>query len=874
MKKKMQQIVRGFESRGVLLFLLLYSIFFIGISMITFSPFLIKNNSLILCGDGFNQYYPVFAYARDFWVHLIKEPSFLINQYDFSIGFGEPIFPVLIVHGFGNILYIFSIFIDEKCMVSLYGIVTILCIYISGISFSSYCFYHKRSMKGTLAGALAYAFSVYLLVDGVQFIIFLYPMMTLPIILLGVDKVMDCKNARLISKTLVISVFIQAMSGYYFLYMETIILSVYILIKYFYGCKQKIALVKLIRKVFCVVVQYLLGMMMGALMFLPSVVSFFNSTRTVGQYYGIGRFLFYNQSTYLSYLKSIVVPDGYEVSIGLPILSVLCIVYICRKRDEKNMRLFVIASIIGIFIPLISYIMNGFVFTNYRGIFATFFLWSYILAYAFDDILCVRKSDYIIAFSFTFVSLILNLIVGSFEKEVCFRVAYYIILLFLFIYLLMWSKKFKARQELMKNSILFIVLIFNICVNGMIINGPRNIGGTGLSANFWNKDAIQKSYEQSISNTVQNSEEFYRMDIRDASLNAAQVLGYNGTVEYYSMLNGYVAEFFRELSIYPGYSSPYVLLGLDGRSIFESLLSVKYYKKNAKEEITTELIQNEDMLPLGYTYNSFLERDEFQRLSVLDRSDAMMQAVVLEEKLSEDYSKNDVIISHSRLIPCLIEFQNVEREQNITVDTDSIIKISVDVPEGEGELYLFFEGCATAQVDVLELYMSIDGKEVAFNDYNYNANGIMVKVNAQSGKKDVLITFSDKGELQLDSINTYWYSKEDFADQIRSLEENTLENISFPVNRIKGNISLDENKILFFGIPFDKGWKVYVDGKEERLYRANIAFMAVPLTKGEHDIELCYTTPGIVLGMVISIIGIGLFAIWILLNKRKKEDEL
>ena len=863
MKKKILLCCKFFEQRRAFLFGVIYSLLFVCIAVVTFSAFLIKRNSFIIYGDGFNQYYPVLVYACARWVDFLENPFLAIRQFDFSIGFGEPVLTVLITHGLGNALNILSLLVNKEHMVDLYGCITILSIYLSGLSFSSYCFYHQKSMRATIAGALTYAFSVYSLVDSVQFVIFLYPMMILPLILVGIDQVMDSNNPKLISKSLVISVFIQALSGYYFLYMETIILVAYIVIKY-WTCAQRHALPQIIKRTVWVGLQYLIGLMMGAIVFVPSVVGFFNSSRTVGQYYGLRRFLLYSQQTYLSYLKNIIVPNGFEISLGLPILCIICIVCICCGKLIRH-RLFLIVSIIGMFVPLISYIMNGFVFTNYRGIFASFFLWSYILVYVYDDILNMKKSIYIIAFSIIFTSLMLNLIIGHFDKEVCIRVAYYVILLIFCIYICL------IRQR-KKTDLVMLFLIINLCVNGIIINGPRIIGGTGLSANFLKKDSISENFEQSIFNSIPKSEEFYRVDIRDASLNTAQVLDYNGTVEYFSMVNGYVAEFFRELSIYPGYSSPYALLGLDGRSILESLLSVKYYTENAGEEITTGVVQNEDMLPLGYTYDCYIDRKDFLKLDLLDRSDAMMQAVILEEPLSSRYNESEGIVSHSKCIPSSIELFDIEAGENIKVNRNSIIRVSTEVPSEKGELYLYFKGCSTAEIDVLELYMNVDGKEIAFNDYNYNSNGVLVKVDAESGlKKDILITFSDAGELQLDSINTYWYSKEDFANQISKLEENTLNQLNFPPNRVQGEISLNEDKILFLSIPFDKGWKAYVDGKEEMLYRANIAFMAIPLARGEHIIELRYTTPGILCGFIFSVIGIVIFLIWCIISYKVRR---
>jgi len=75
---------------------------------------------------------------------------------------------------------------------------------------------------------------------------------------------------------------------------------------------------------------------------------------------------------------------------------------------------------------------------------------------------------------------------------------------------------------------------------------------------------------------------------------------------------------------------------------------------------------------------------------------------------------------------------------------------------------------------------------------------------------------------------------------------------SFKENVIKGKIHLKNEGMLFFSIPFDKGWTAIVDGKEKKPDLINIAFMGLNLKQGEHDIELRFVPPYLYHGIVIS----------------------
>ena len=85
-------------------------------------------------------------------------------------------------------------------------------------------------------------------------------------------------------------------------------------------------------------------------------------------------------------------------------------------------------------------------------------------------------------------------------------------------------------------------------------------------------------------------------------------------------------------------------------------------------------------------------------------------------------------------------------------------------------------------------------------------------------------------------------------------------------NRIDGRIRLARRKLLFFSIPYDKGWSATVDGRAARLRLVNIGFMGLPLDAGEHEVELRFTPPLRKPGAIVSLAGLAvygfLFAVW------------
>jgi uncharacterized membrane protein YfhO len=77
---------------------------------------------------------------------------------------------------------------------------------------------------------------------------------------------------------------------------------------------------------------------------------------------------------------------------------------------------------------------------------------------------------------------------------------------------------------------------------------------------------------------------------------------------------------------------------------------------------------------------------------------------------------------------------------------------------------------------------------------------------------------------------------------------------------------------VFFAMPFDPSWSVKVNGKDAKLYRGNLGMTALPLSTGEHKIELSFTRPYWKLSLILSGLGFLVFLIVLvrpLIVKRK-----
>ena len=91
-------------------------------------------------------------------------------------------------------------------------------------------------------------------------------------------------------------------------------------------------------------------------------------------------------------------------------------------------------------------------------------------------------------------------------------------------------------------------------------------------------------------------------------------------------------------------------------------------------------------------------------------------------------------------------------------------------------------------------------------------------------------------------------------------------NNDYLAGRVK--ISKDEN--LVTTIPYNKGWRAEVDGKDVKINRTLGVFIGLKMKPGKHSVVLRYQTPGLLIGALTSIIGIILLVIFNLYLKKKK----
>ena len=109
-----------------------------------------------------------------------------------------------------------------------------------------------------------------------------------------------------------------------------------------------------------------------------------------------------------------------------------------------------------------------------------------------------------------------------------------------------------------------------------------------------------------------------------------------------------------------------------------------------------------------------------------------------------------------------------------------------------------------------------------------------------------------------------------FSEGYSLLSQNQLQLTVFDIDYIEGTLESNRSGVFFTSVPYDEGWEIFIDGEKQQTKKAAGYFLSCPIKKGNHEITMKYTVPGIKIGAVISVISFMAAICWIFIEQRIK----
>ena len=106
-------------------------------------------------------------------------------------------------------------------------------------------------------------------------------------------------------------------------------------------------------------------------------------------------------------------------------------------------------------------------------------------------------------------------------------------------------------------------------------------------------------------------------------------------------------------------------------------------------------------------------------------------------------------------------------------------------------------------------------------------------------------------------------SEDEYLEECTKRRASSCDSFSFSSDGFHATITMENPNLVFFSVPYDKGWRATVNGNPVDIEQVDIGFMAVPVDAGENEIVFSYQTPGLQTGLFLSITGTVLFLLYI-----------
>ena len=837
--------------------------------------------------DGMNQHYRAMLYYSQYLkqivVTLFTEGRLVMPHWNFAIGEGSDIISVLHSDAIGDPLTFLSGLIPQSLLPLYYLFNTFIRVYLSGFFFMKLCFYlGKKDLFAILAGALSYSFCFWSLESISHHIYFLTPLMLLPLLILGLEKILNEDEPF----TFVIAVCWGAISWLYFFYMEAAVTAIYGFIRVITLYKKDLK--KIVTKLLIILGHAILGVLMAAVILGPMLYSYMNDNRM-----GIENVvsLLYPPFFYERLLTIFLSNDSaYDLCMGF-VSPALFALALSLKKFRKNPCLAIvnIVTFLCVCLPFAGKVLNGFSFVSQR--------WSFAIAlpvsYTLTEEWCEFKDNRKFLFG-VFGLCIAFALYSAWSRSVRVFVPLLIGLVFLLLSFYGYEKKY--RQIDLGKVLMISMILLNIFFIELY-SFARN-GGNVMKDLVSIKDALDLPHSSEAYMMAQymeeNDEEFFRYTGNRLTNNAAMNFDAKSTSFYWSITNASDQQFRLKLGMQDFIC--WQIFGYDNRAELESLSNVKYYiarqnsegvlpygfvLKDSRENYN--IYENKNVLPFGYTYDKVLSYEDWNELNMLEKQDAMMKSVILDGETTLHYDGKDI----EELPYTFTCEEGISMKGNTIVveDEDAVLSLHVKGHEDK-ETYLLLD-----QLDFTDIYGVVEDDHTAssicvYTDENnpiyfsyltkdhhyYFAKSDYTAYFGHAPVTDINITFSLKGEYTFENLQVLEKSMEHYEEQIDALSAEHLEDVVFAADEVKGKISVDQNKYLLLSIPYSKGWKAYVDGKQAEVMQANQHYCALFLEAGDHELVMKYETPGLKPGALISLVSFALFGsyLWIYRKKAKK----
>lgn len=412
---------------------------------------------------------------------------------------------------------------------------------------------------------------------------------------------------------------------------------------------------------------------------------------------------------------------------------------------------------------------------------------------------------------------------------------------------------------------------FSRKTNGNMALAVRGLSG---STSTLNKETVRFLNKMGYSSTSHWSKYYGGSPVNDSLLGVKYVISNQKIYADY-----YEAKFHDGLNNCSAYYNPYALSIAYG--VDEDLLKFPLGFVTAPEESDDEdgAISKavdafkstlNEWLDIDETVNTAEYRDLYD--SPFERLNAIVTAMLGEDKTVELFVPIEIL--QEEKVNLTQNYVGEHAYGKKDAEKDASITFTVEMPES-AELFFYMPSKYPREVKLA--LIEGDSKKEMGSFFGNDTNSII-----SLGKQEYLDFLSLELTLTQDRLyamiaeDYFYYLDEDvFVDVMARLGKDQLQINEYTERSFDGTFTASrDNELVLTTIPYDKGWKVTVDGEEVETVKALgalVAFRVGGKAGDVHEIQLVYSPNTFWIGLTVSLIALGLLLLLILLEKPMKR---
>ena len=741
----------------------------------------------------------------------------------------------------------------------------IMAVSITGLTASVLLFYYWLKSRKTDTGT-AFILSLMFLLAGPMIgqysgqIMFVDYMPFLCLALIGVDRYFEQEKSGLFT----VSVFLMIMTSFYFSIGGMLSLVLYGLHRYFEQREgNRVAVRSFLRDGLCFVRSMILAVLMSGFFLVPTALAL-TGGRSKEQNTSFASF-FIPQITVERFAYSI-----YGIGLTTLVITVLLTGLLYRKVYEKVLTY---GCVIVLVIPVFAYLLNGGLYIRDKVFIPFLPLLCYLIGIYLEK--CRKKElsfiagivPYIITTIFVYIAR--NQFVSKGIGKSIWKVLLAESILFLICYVLYCALK---RYHKETKEILMLALPSVICL-AVTMNTFYQMKPDRYVSRKLYRDVTGEQNRQAVKEALKD-DGYYRTeqkgsdDENAADLNRIWDVEQNITSIYSSAYNPDYHTF-RQKTF--GLEEPFrngMMQSVSKNPVFQRMMGVRYIVSDSdvpgytlvKKCGTTGIYQNKDAAPVMYATDRVMTEEEYKKLAFPYNQTAFLEYAVVGEHTES--SDQNIMTAYEPVSLKMANNRTTGGAEQKTIQQEGQKQI----------LFLRFRvDNAHPNKDVAVWINGIRNKLSAKDHVYYNENKIFTyAVPLKDGEDNISVTFG-KGKYRLRHVQAYLGSLPErsellYQSEIQVDKKQTEDNV------IQGTIHVKKDGWFITSIPYDKHFKIYIDGKETEIQKVNTAFLGCKIESGNHEVKIIYHAPGTTTGKVLSLIGIAGFVLVLVQEKRKQKN--